>query len=76
MSPDMAGFGLIFQNDANQSGIICYMRIDSKSENRPVRGPGVQKSTSERDWDLVRLFCRRILGIWSQVSWYENSLLI
>ena len=53
MSPDMAGFGLVFQNDANDFGIMCYMRIDWKSENRPVRGPGLQKSTSERDWGLA-----------------------
>jgi len=50
MSPDMAGFGLIFQNDANQFGIICV--LIEKAKTRPVRGPGLQKSTSERDWGL------------------------
>ena len=24
----VSSFGLIFQNDANQFGIMCYMRID------------------------------------------------
>jgi len=28
MSPDMAGFGFIFQNDANYFGAMLYMRID------------------------------------------------
>ena len=38
MSPDMAGFSFVFQNDANRIWVMLYMRIDWKDENPPGQG--------------------------------------
>jgi hypothetical protein len=38
MSPDMAGFGFVFQGHINHFGVICYMRIDKKIEDPPGQG--------------------------------------
>ena len=40
MSPDVAGFGFTFQNDANFFIVTLYMRIDWNGENPPGQGTG------------------------------------
>jgi hypothetical protein len=54
MSPDMAGFGFIFFRTTQIVFQSCFECVFIEmAKTRPVRGPSLQKSASERDWGII-----------------------
>jgi len=50
-----------------QINLVLYVTcvLIEKAKTRPVRGPGLQKSTSERDWGLA--------GLRASPGWFSKS---